>query len=384
MTDTKELLAQAGAALDAERLAASFAAAVLRASLDSANAEIADLRAQIEALKPDPWAKVDKTGKTDVTDAVQALYEQGEPIPAGRFLIDPERSVNLRTGVNLVMQADTFLIAKPNGADPTAVLKAEGVRNVTITGGQVIGDRGEHVRSPGKQDEHGHGIHIKGCDNVAINGTTFSYCWGDGIDIGPSRTGGKIVASTNITLNGVVCDENRRNGLTIGNAVGVKVLDSTFSNTGRDPDGDGPMDAGTSPFCGIDIEPDAVGDGIAADIVIDNCHVFGNRWGINCRARVRNVTVSNNIIEKQVSVGFYALAVDGLSLTTNKVRDNGGTGMQISPSTTGAKIEGNEFARNKKALDRAKPITQAGYINAPKDLLVADQKGNTPGVNTYA
>ena len=59
--------------------------------------------------------------------------------------------------------------------------------------------------------------------------------------------------------------------------------------------------------------------------------------------------------------------------------------MQISSETSGADIAGNTFARNKGALDRATPITQAGYVKGTlKDLLIGDQVGNLPGVNTYA
>src|SRR5687767_3121042 len=61
--------------------------------------------------------------------AIDAMAKTGGvvEVPAGRYLIDPLRSVRLRSNVNLRMAPGAKLMAKPNAAARAYVLLAQGV-----------------------------------------------------------------------------------------------------------------------------------------------------------------------------------------------------------------------------------------------------------------
>jgi len=62
-------------------------------------------------------------------------------VPAGRYLIDPLRSVRMRSHVDLRMDAGAKLLAKPNAAPRAYVLLAQSVTDATISGGAIVGER---------------------------------------------------------------------------------------------------------------------------------------------------------------------------------------------------------------------------------------------------
>src|SRR5690606_8091018 len=105
------------------------------------------------------------------------------------------------------------------------------------------GDRDTHL---GHSGEWGHGIALDGAERVTVRDIRVTRCWGDGVRIGPARAGEpeRWLPCRDVALAGVVCDGNRRQGLSITAARNVRVVDCEFSNT-----------RGTAPQCGIDIEP---------------------------------------------------------------------------------------------------------------------------------
>ena len=75
--------------------------------------------------------------------------------------------------------------------------------------------------------------------------------------------GAAPIACEDIVVSNIVSTNNRRQGLSIGR-VDITIRDSEFSYSN-----------GTSPECGIDIEPDD--PGIADHVSIENCVLRGNR-----------------------------------------------------------------------------------------------------------
>lgn len=279
-------------------------------------------------------------GSTDDTDAFQkaidSLASGGTvQVPAGRYLINPLQSVRMRSHVDLRMAPGAKLMAMPNAAPRAYVLLAQGVTDVTISGGEIIGERDRHL---GKAGEWGHGVMIRGSSHVTVRNITISRCWGDGISIGGiPRKGQAGVASTDILIDNVRCLGNRRQGLTIGRSRRVRVVNSEFSDT-----------HGTKPEYGIDIEPDR--PGTAEDIVIERCVLRGNRGGgIQVYHRVSNVTIRGCTIERNGS-GIYTVdAINGV-IENNTISMNRNAGVSLRGKTRGYKVEGNRFRGNTTRL----------------------------------
>ncbi|HEY5802770.1 MAG TPA: right-handed parallel beta-helix repeat-containing protein [Lysobacter sp.] len=286
--------------------------------------------------------------------AVNALPSAGGTVyvPAGDYLIDPVRSVQLRGRTHLELAPGARLIAKANAAERAYVLTVEGVSDVEISGGRIIGERDRHLGTTG---EWGHGIMIRGASAVTVRDLHVSHCWGDGISIGGSKAGGTVVPSRDVVIARVQSVGNRRQGLTIGRSRQVRVHDSVFSDTG-----------GTLPGCGIDIEPDA-GDG-ASDVVIANCEIARNQGaGIQLFKRVSDVTIRDCTIEANRGHGVLSISADNCAITGNLIRQNGLGGIGLRPGTRGFIVNDNEFAQNgpaysarsKKALPRNRHLSVA-------------------------
>ena len=182
-------------------------------------------------------------GSTDDTSAIQAAIAAANGlipvwIPSGTYM------VNAATGLQLTI-AGTKLILAP-GATLKAVtnsLTTYVIVNITaadcsVTGGTIQGDLTTHTGSTG---EWGHGITINGGANrCLIESVTVKHCWGDGIYVGNGMP-------ADVRIVGVVCDSNRRQGLSIVGANRIRVLGGSFINTGSL--------GSTSPAAGIDVEP---------------------------------------------------------------------------------------------------------------------------------
>src|SRR5687768_9645893 len=144
-------------------------------------------------------------GVTDDTAAFQRAIDSLASgggvvqVPAGRYLIDPLRSVRMRSRVDLRMAPGAKLMAKPNAAPRAYVLLAQSVSDVTISGGAIVGERDAHLGTTG---EWGHGVMIRGSSRVTVRNMTISRCWGDGISIGGlARTGQAGVPSRDILID---------------------------------------------------------------------------------------------------------------------------------------------------------------------------------------
>ncbi|MGG0341953.1 hypothetical protein ABEY50_18005 [Priestia megaterium] len=94
--------------------------------------------------------------------------------------------------------------------------------------------------------------------NTVLRDIQISKMWEDGIYVG------RAYASINGKIHNVLCDQNRRQGVSITYANGVVIRDSEFIDT-----------SGTLPEAGIDIEPNP--NNYTKNIVLDNINCMGNR-----------------------------------------------------------------------------------------------------------
>ncbi len=228
-------------------------------------------------------------GKTDDTAAIQKALDAHDEvyIPAGTYLIDVDESLDLNDNQVLTMSDNATLKALPSSSQKNSVINISRVNNVTVTGGNIVGDRYSHLGTSG---EWGHGVQVKyGASNVSISDINVSDCWGDGVYLG----GEPMV--TNVTVDNVVSDNNRRQGLSITNAKTVVVTNCVFRSTN-----------GANPQAGIDLEPNS--GTLVEDILIKDTHCYGNEhsgiliWGKI--GIVKDITIERCTVKDNNKAGF--------------------------------------------------------------------------------
>lgn len=249
-------------------------------------------------------------GSTNDTTAIQSLLDQKRSvyIPDGVYLIDVERALNLRSNQTLHLSDGAVLKALASDEGYSAVLRLKNISNTHISGGKIIGERYSHQGNVG---EWGMGIQIiEGSHHITVHQVEISDCWGDGIFIGDSPT------VSDVLIEGVSCDNNRRQGLSITDAKRIIIKDSVFMNTN-----------GALPEAGIDIEPDSgqrseniqiinvdclnnngsgldlMGiTGLVRDVVVEDSYFANNKgYGIRFFDDVQEVSLRNLQIENNYS-----------------------------------------------------------------------------------
>ena len=278
-------------------------------------------------------------------------------VPAGTYLIDPVRGINLRSRMLLKLADGAVLKAKTNSAAVYHVIYVNGVADVEIAGGQILGDRKTHHFGPGT-NEWGHGVQLRDAQRVTIRDMRIADCTGDGVIVGSG--------SNDVAIANIVSTNNRRQGLSITHSSNVKVYDSEFSYTN-----------GTKPQCGIDVEPGSRG---CNDILIQNCRLNNNvKYGINVWRNTKNVTVSQCTIEYNGSIGMSATGCAGMTATNNTIRYNQATGMLYASGTSNGVHSGNLSYGNyaRQGIQTRTPFTYTGYDKQKlqRDILI--QTGTT-------
>lgn len=276
-------------------------------------------------------------GATDATTAIQAVLTAAAVaggtvyIPDGTYMIQGE-SVNDATSdtpdSGLVIGSNTHLILAPNAIlkliatshNNSCVLRnAAGATNIIIEGGTIDGNRAEHIGATG---EAGMGIYLSGADKITIKNISCINCWGDGIIIN-SDGATHAIASTNIVLENVICDNNRRQGMSVIAVDGMIVANSKFINT-----------SGTSPQCGVDIEPVVYTANTCKNIRFTNCDFSGN-VNTGLIASIAGAVVISNIIVSNCKANANSLC--GIQFVAG-VKKSSIIGCDVSGTTNGPGI----------------------------------------------
>ncbi|MGG0341955.1 right-handed parallel beta-helix repeat-containing protein [Priestia megaterium] len=239
----------------------------LQKGLSSYTSELAE---KAPKKKTNVWIDVKEdfraegNGIADDTSAIQAAINSIPNggiiyIPNGTYMINAVTGIKPKSKQTIILSPNTKLKVIPNNSDSYRIFDIVYVSDVTIEGGYLEGDKDTHL---GTRGEHGHGIVIGSqAVNTVLRNIQISKMWGDGIYMGGAY------ASTNSKIYNVVCDQNRRQGISITYADGVVIRDSAFINT-----------VGTLPEAGIDIEPNP--NNYTKNIVLDNIKCTGNRSGL--------------------------------------------------------------------------------------------------------
>ncbi len=187
-------------------------------------------------------AAMDKAAKSS---GIKTVY-----VPAGVYDIKPENphkdgqpAIHLKNNVNIVMDRNAILKATPvSMSGDFCVICGEENDNVTITGGQIWGERASHM---GKAGESGHGIYLAKCSNITIEKMVIKSNWGDGIYVADRKVYDTFMESENITIDTCELVDNRRNNISLISGKGVNIINCEIEakRTGHSPD------------CGICVEP---------------------------------------------------------------------------------------------------------------------------------
>lgn len=211
--------------------------------------------------------------------------------------------LDLRSNTTLLL--DATLTLAPNDYKSYSIINVKGKKNVTVQGGKIVGDVGFHTYIEDSSSEWGMGINIDESENVTIEDLYITRCTGDGIYISggyePS-VGIYNHASRNVAIRNVICDTNRRQGLSVIHVDGLTVRDCSFINTGQVEF--------TAPGSGIDVEPN-VSNGrnmSVRNLIIDNCTIAKNKGP----AIATNNTYESNGLQNYQNLLFSDCKTDGL------------------------------------------------------------------------
>ena len=285
-------------------------------------------------------------GQSDDTAAIQkaidAVAAKGGgivDIPDGRYLVDAEGGIRLRSHVIVRMADGTVLKAKANAAASHEIIHIHNVTDAHVLGGTLEGERSEHQ---GTHGEWGMGIRITAATNVVIEKVTVREMWGDGIYLG--KAANYPVQNENIVIYGVNMDHNRRQGISVTQARGLKILNSILQNTD-----------GTEPRSGIDLEPNANEN--VSDVEIRGNTFANNQIGFlvanhrQSNAWVKNVIFEDNILRDNPRDAIILRGLEGGSIRNNTIHidpdahphDSGGIRLYNGEyhRTTGVDIIGN-------------------------------------------
>lgn len=205
-------------------------------------------------------------------------------IPAGTYRVNTKIGIKIRDNTNLVMSPNAKIKAIASEENHYEIFRLEDVDNVTISGGQIIGERYQHKGTGG---EWGMGIRLDDATNVRISGVSISDCWGDGIYIGSEDDDEEGAGCNNVIIENCHIANNRRNNLSIVCGNNITVNNCTFENAN-----------GTAPEFGIDIEPNYPDINPCEQIVISNSTFIGNKGGsIGIMTASDDITVSGCVMD---------------------------------------------------------------------------------------
>lgn len=363
-------------ALQADFKASQDHVASLQSQLDAAQATIATLQTQIAAANT-VTAKV--TVGTLANAGISAAIDAAQPgqtvkVPAGSYLFDTSLPAKLKTGVNIDLTG-VVLQVKASALSRSYVLLGNGVTDITITKGEIQGDRLSHDYSGATSEEWNHGVGLTNVKRVNVVGLKVSKMPGDGLSISGSA----------ILLDSVVSIQNRRQGCSIagGASSGIKIRNCDFSDTGAFNG-----QAGTAPMAGLDIEPDT---GNVDDVEITNTRLTGNdsaglllwtRSNTPAMLSVTNVRVTDCDLSGNPN-GVNAKSTSGkpmdLTLSQCRLGPNTGSNIRVDANAT-VNVEGCTFTAVKDRVDFT--LTGMDSRTANDIRVLTGGKANV-GTNSY-
>lgn len=306
-------------------------------------------------------------GVSDDTSYIQKAIDDSSKkgtvafIPKGEYLINIDKTLQLRDNTILLMDKEAILQAIPSESSKTAIIAIRQVENIAIIGGILEGDRNRHL---GVDGEWGMGIRMYGAKDVLVKGTQANNCWGDGFYIGTSLLRN---FSENIKLVDVSADNNRRQGISLISGRNIEILRPRLTRTG-----------GTAPSAGIDIEANN-SNNILENVKIIDAYTESNVIGIQVsldKLNQNSNSISIDIMgytDYKSELGMYISAnyqiVKGyLNIESPTLNQNGSNGLMI-------------YGHSKEAFDLT--INQPYILNSNADNYTNPYEASAVAIIAY-
>ncbi|MBU2951165.1 right-handed parallel beta-helix repeat-containing protein [Tamlana agarivorans] len=239
-------------------------------------------------------------------------------------------AINVPSDFNLIMTDNTHLRVQPNSAPKYCLLALRDVSNVTVTGGNLYGDRDEHDYSSGGSHEWGDVVELHAARNSTIDNVKMMNGSGDGLRIHSLKHAfeADYNPSNNLTVKNCTLDSNRRNNISIVDGFNIYIDSNQILNAGIDT----PNSKGANPRFGLDVEAVRKSDGNggyiyyqkAEDIYITNNTEKGSANGGMTVHIGYNVTIDGNFSERGLSYTYaYGTKIINNTVTAVQGRAEG-------------------------------------------------------------
>ncbi len=204
----------------------------------------------------DEWFDDSKLTDREILDNINALQsdELTQVITLNKkeykFPIEEKNGYGINMSSNTTLYLNSTLKLETRDLTTYNIIFVKDKKNVKIVGGKIIGDVVAHSDYYEGKSEWGTGVDIGNSTNVTLEDMYITLCWGDGVYVGggaEKKVGIYDYASKNVKLKNVICDNNRRQGISITHVDGFLAENCQFINTG--------VRKKVSPAAGVDIEP---------------------------------------------------------------------------------------------------------------------------------
>ena len=286
-------------------------------------------------------------GVTNDTDAINAIVQYVKSlgggtitIPNGVYMIETAISNTVEKGIivdgdniHIELSDGAILKAIPNKYPKYSIITFKDMKNGSIKGGKILGDRKEHdYTSLSGTHEFGFGVHIYSAENITVENCYISDLTGDCVEIwGRNNPTDGYVPSRFVTIKNCTLNMSRRNNISVVVGTDIMITENIISNAGEN---DGIND-GTDPKSGVDIE----GGSNPCRINLVN-NIFTNNLGGSVIVFNGNeVNVIGNISDQTIMFQYSS----NINISNNTLRNTKGTkraGIEqtitsISPNTKG-------------------------------------------------
>ncbi len=313
----------------------------------------------------DWWGTNTTPGTTDMTTAVQyalsSLTSGGTVKFLGAtYLVTAEGATTYHalvplSNTNILMDNKTVIKLNGTTVNRHYVFDCDHISNVYFRGGTILGIR-NHATKP-VDGQWGYGIRIHECSNITVRDTTSYDHWADSIMLSGTATTGD--ACTNILIDGNHFYNNRRQGISVCFADGVRIVNNYIHDINTE-------DATMGPCAGVDVEPDTgmtcknviiannriedntgngtTDEGYGINFLGENgsvtyCTAANNtisgagNYGILLKYTSHNIVIGNSV-SGSVTRGIDVYESDYNSITGNSVLANGLEGIYLQDNST--------------------------------------------------
>src|SRR5580704_16753169 len=265
-------------------------------------------------------------------------------IPAGSYNVSP---IFLPANTYLVVDANVTVTANSGYGTNDHLLNAN-AQNITIVGAGAATSVFHMLKAQYTSGEERHCLDIENASNVTVSGISCNDSGGDGA---------YVRASTNVTIEDSVFNNNRRQGSSITGQVNhIYYLRDQFTNT-----------SGAAPQSGIDIEPNSPTD-FLLDVNIDDCSTNANAgdglmistWLMDATSKPIGVTVLRHHSTGNQRYGYFANNNDPSNAPgTILIQDS------FSDQSGSAGAAGRFFAANGASLTFQNLTVTNPHVNGP-------------------